>query len=359
MAALQADELVARMRRDVERSALRARNGLRYLAGVGRPTTGATPRDEVWAAEKVRLYRYRGDEPRWDTPVLLVHSLVSKSYVFDLAPGNSFIEALVQRGHDVFLLDWGTPDELEAGNTLETYTDGYIPDAVRVALRTTGCDEVSVFGYCFGGILSVLYAAGHSDDPIRSLSVMATPIDFSQMGTFGSVLHEGRVDPEDLLDATGNVPAEVISNGFRMAKPTANVTEYVNLWQHLWDDDFLDAHRVMSGWARDHIPFPGAAFVQTTELFTRGNALATGKVALRGGEVDLADIAVPFNNIIGDNDWIVPPAASTPLTGLVGTGDNTETHLRAGHVGLVVGRSAHRHNIPAMASWIESHLEEQ
>ena len=79
----------------------------------------------------------------------------------------------------------------------------------------------------------------------------------------------------------------------------------------------------------------------------------------RGGEVDLADIAVPFNNIIGDNDWIVPPAASTPLTGLVGTGDNTETHLRAGHVGLVVGRSAHRHNIPAMASWIESHLEEQ
>ena len=136
-----------------------------------------------------------------------------------------------------------------------------------------------MFGYCFGGILSVLYAAGHSrrSDP---LAVRDGDTDrLLPMGTFGSVLHEGRVDPEDLLDATGNVPAEVIRNGFRMAKPIVNVTEYVNLWQHLWDDDYLDAHRVMSGWARDHIPFPGAAFVQTTELFTRGNALATGKVA--------------------------------------------------------------------------------
>ena len=188
---------------------------------------------------------------------------------------------------------------------------------------------------------------------------MATPIDFSAMGTFGSVLDEGRVDPEDLLDATGNVPAEVIRNGFRMAKPVVNVTEYVNLWQHLWDDDYLDAHRVMTGWARDHIPFPGAAFVQTIELFRRGNALAVGRVPLRSGEVDLADIDVPFNNIIGDNDWIVPPESSTPLTALVGTGENTETHLRAGHVGLVVGRTAQRHNIPAMASWIEGHLEER
>ena len=51
------------------------------------------------------------------------------------------------------------------------------------------------------------------------------------------------------------------------------------------------------------------------ELFTRGNALATGKVPLRGGEVDLADIDVPFNNIIGDNDWIVPPESTIPLTG--------------------------------------------
>lgn len=233
MAAPGVDDLVTQLRRDVDRSALRFRNGLRYLTGIGKPTTGASLRKEVWSAEKVRLYRYDSDDRHRVTPLLLVHSLVSKSYVFDIAPGNSFVEAMLGRGHDVFLLDWGIPDELEAENTLETYADDYIPGAVREVLRVSEAASVNVFGYCFGGVLSLLYAAGHTEDPIRSLSVLATPIDFSAMGTLTSLLSEGNVAPQDLLDPTGNVPAEVVLNGFRIRRPTDTVTEYVNLWQHM------------------------------------------------------------------------------------------------------------------------------
>jgi polyhydroxyalkanoate synthase len=257
----------------------------------------------------------------------------------------------------VYLLDWGTPDELESRNTLETYADDYIPGAVRAMLRTSGADDVNVFGYCFGGILSLLYAARHTDDPIRSLSVMATPIDFSAMGAFGAVLHEGRIQPEDLLDHTGNVPADVIADAFRMTEPISNVTEYVDLWQHLWNDDYLNSYRTVIAWAKDQIPFPGATFVQMVNVIVRSNALATGKVPLRGGVTDLADIRMPFNNIVGDNDTLVPPDAAIPLTGLVGAGEGTETHLRGGHAGLFVGRTAQRHHIPTMASWIESQME--
>ena len=357
MAVLQADELVSKLRRDVERSVLRARNGLRLMTGVGKPVTGASPRDEVWSAEKVRLYRYRSETRRWKTPLLFVHSLAGKTYVFDLAPGNSFVEAMLRRGHDVYLIDWGVPDEMEAGNTLETYSDDYIPAAVREVRRTSGADDVNVFGYCFGGILSLLYAAGHIDDPVRSLSVMATPIDFTKMGTLSSVVREGRIDPEDLLDSTGNVPPDVIAQGFRMIDPMSNVTEYVDLWQHLWNDDYLDSYRTVMAWAKDQIPFPGAAFVQMQKELALPNRLVTGRVPLRGGEVDFADIRAPFNNIIGEKDTIVPPDATTPLTPLVGAGDGTETRLRGGHVGLVVGRTAQKHHIPAMASWIESQME--
>jgi polyhydroxyalkanoate synthase len=351
------EQLVARLRRDVERSVLRTRNGLRLMTGVGKPVTGASPRDTVWSAEKVHLYRYRSEDRRWTTPLLFVHSLVSKTYVFDLAPGNSFVEAMLRRGHDVYLLDWGTPDELEAGNTLETYSDDYIPAAVREALRASGADDVNVFGYCFGGILSLLYAAGHTDDPVRSLSVMATPIDFSEMGALASAIRDGHVDAEDLLDDTGNVPADVIAQSFRMIDPMSAVTEYVDLWQHMWNDDYLKSYRTVIAWAKDQIPFPGAAFVQMQNELVRPNVLATGRVPLHGSEVDFADITVPFNNIIGEKDTIVPPAATIPLTAIVGDGGGTETRLQAGHVGLVVGRTAHRNHIPAMASWIETQLE--
>jgi hypothetical protein len=37
-------DLVSRVNRDVERSLLRARNGVRYVGGTHRPNVGATPR---------------------------------------------------------------------------------------------------------------------------------------------------------------------------------------------------------------------------------------------------------------------------------------------------------------------------
>src|SRR6478735_5286171 len=103
-------DLLERIRLDVERDALRARNGLKHLAGVGRPAVGCSPKDVVWRRDKVQLYRYHSPGPTLGPPLLLVMSLVSKPYVLDLTPGNSFVEALVGRGFDVYMIDWGTPD---------------------------------------------------------------------------------------------------------------------------------------------------------------------------------------------------------------------------------------------------------
>jgi polyhydroxyalkanoate synthase len=289
---------------------------------------------------------------RYRTPLLFVHSLVSRSYVFDLVPGNSFIETMRDRGFDIYLVDWGVPDELESGNTLQTYSDGYIPDVVAEVQRHSGAPDVNLFGYCFGGVLSLLSVAGNTEMPIRSLAVMATPIDTRHMGPMTSIMQDGRVDPESLLDATGNVPAEVMLNSFRMLTPLADVTGYVNLWQHLWNDEFVAAHQVMTQWGRDHIPFPGAAFLQMADLMNRQNLLLTGTIPLGGRDIHLADITVPFLNIIGEKDHIVPPDAVGPLSSLVGSTDAEELRLPSGHVGVIVGKAAQRRNIPAMADWI-------
>ena len=351
--ALAPNELLERVRRDAERNVLRARNGLKHLAGVGRPVMATSPKDVVWQSDKVELWRYRSDQRRFGPPLLFVHSLVSRSYVFDLAPGNSFVEAMVNRGFDVFLIDWGTPDELEAHNTLETYVDDYLPRIVDTVLDITGFDELNLFGYCFGGLLALLYLAGHADDPVRSLAVMATPIDFTQMGPMTSLMGDGRVEADDIIDATGNVPPELMRNSFRLLQPTGDITGYVNLWQNLWNDDFLSAHQIMTQWSRDHIPFPGDCFRQVSDLFGRQNLLATGRVPLVGRTVDLADITVPFLNIVGEKDHIVPPASTGPLSDLVGSNDVEDLRLPAGHVGLIVGRTAQRRNVPAMADWLE------
>jgi polyhydroxyalkanoate synthase len=350
-------ELLARIKRDVDRSIRRSRNGLKLLSGVAEAPVGITPKDTVWQSGKVELWRYRSDDRRARPPLLLVHSLVSRSYVFDLAPGNSFVEFLLGQGFDVFLTNWGTPDEMESGNTLETYCDELLPDMVDAVCAATGSSTVSMFGYCMGGMLSLLYAAGHAGGPVVNLAVMATPVDFQHLGLMTGLVQAGRVDPNDILDETGNVPAEAMLNAFRLLEPVANVSQYVNLWQHMWNDEFVTAHQRMSTWGRDHIPFPGACMVQITSLFARDNLLATGRVPLGDRTVDLADITVPFLNIVGEKDNIVPPESNANLVALVGSPDAEELRLRAGHAGLIVGGSAHKRNLPPMADWLLRHSE--
>ena len=333
--------LLDRVQRDVERAVLRGRNGLRYAAGTSRPKVGRTPKDVVWSRHKAELWHYRNEDVRYAPPVVIVHSLVSRSYVLDLYPGNSAIDFLLSQGLDVYLLDWGVADEAESGNTLETYTDSYLPEA----LAAVG-GEVTVLGYCFGGVLSLLAAANL---PMRNLVLMATPVDFTGMQAITALVRDGRLDPDELIDATGNVPPEAVEGAFRLLKPTAEYSQYANLWQHLWNDEYMEGYQAMGQWTRDHVPFPGAAFRQTVERLVRGNGLMDGSLA------DLSAIDVPVLNVMAKKDHIVPLGAAEPLAQLIPHAE--ELRLQAGHVGLVAGRAAAKVTLPGVAGWIAEHSE--
>jgi len=153
--ALPAD-LLARVNRDLERSVLRARNGVRYVRGTHRPKLGVTPKDVVWKRDKAQLWRYRSTRVGFAQPLLIVTSLVSRSYILDLLPGSSSVEFLRDQGFDVYMVDWGIPDHLDAGNSLETYVDEYLPRVVDAVLRESGAEELTMAGYCLGGVLASL-----------------------------------------------------------------------------------------------------------------------------------------------------------------------------------------------------------
>ncbi|MEA2547674.1 MAG: poly[(R)-3-hydroxyalkanoate] polymerase subunit PhaC [Chloroflexota bacterium] len=359
MPGLSPSELVARVNRDVERSLLRARNGVRYVRGTGKPKVGATPKEVVWQRDKAQLWRYAGGPVRYDPPVLIVHSLVSRSYILDLRPGNSMVEYLVGAGLDVFMLDWGVPDALDADNGFETYVDDYLPRAVAAVRAETGCAEVTMAGYCLGGVLALLYTAGHEDAPVRNLIMMATPADFDEMGAMVAALREGRLNPEDLIDETGNVPADVLYSGFFMLAPTTPIAQYATLLENLWNDEFVDGYQAMAQWSRDHVPFPGAAFRQVVDELVRANALTTGSIRLGGRRIEFGRVRGHVLNAMAERDSVVPLAAAEPLTSLVGNPDRREQlRLPGGHVTFGTGRDAFKHTMPKLTEWIAAHSDE-
>jgi polyhydroxyalkanoate synthase len=341
----------------LERQLLRARNGFAYLAGTSQPRVATAPRDLVWKLDKGRLWRYRSDSRRIGPPILIVHSLVSKSYILDLLPSNSMIGFLRDEGFDVFLLDWMPADPADAENTLETYVDHYIPKAMAAVAEESGADEQTVIGYCFAGVLALLLAAGHPELPIRNLITLTTPCDYREMGFMSKMFFEGRLDPEDVIDPTGLVPATVMDEGFQSLKPTDQIVQQVNLLQNLWNDQWVEGFLAMNRWARDQVAFPGAAFRQTVDVLIRQNALLGGVIPLGRGEVRLTDITCPFLNVYCEQDTIVPARSAEPLVRLVGSPDARELRLHSGHVGLVAGRSAAKVARPQIAEWIREHSD--
>jgi polyhydroxyalkanoate synthase len=357
---LLGSDLAGRIGRDVERSLLRARNGLRYVQAMSRPREGATPKDVIWSRDRAELWRYRSETPiRYAQPVLIVHSLVSRSYILDLRPGSSHVEYLLNEGFDVYMLDWGIPDERDADNTFETYVDEYIPLAVDAALEESGADELTMSGYCLGGVFGILFTAAYPDEPVRNLVLLATPIDFSQMGAMVAAVAAGRLDTPELLDETGNVPPDALYTGFYMQAPTKEIAQYAVLLENLWNDEFVDAYQAMAQWSRDHVPMPGAATRQIVDDLIRRNVLMSGRWELGGREIDFGAVRANVLNAVAEKDNVVPLPVTQPVMQLVGDpARRDELLLTGGHVTFGAGSHAFKRTLPALSKWLAEHSDE-
>jgi polyhydroxyalkanoate synthase len=349
-------DLVDRVRRDIERNALRVRNGVRLVAGSP-AKVGLTPNDVVWESGRARLTRYHlpGVAHRFSPPLVIVYSLISRSYIFDLCPGNSFVETLLTEGFDVYVLDFGIPDERDADNKLEDYVDGYIPAALRRAATLSGSNDVNLVGYCLGGILAILFAARDRRGLIHSFTALAAPVDLSKQGAFSEMFENGRIEVDAIVDDSGNIPASVMSQSFKLLKPTADVSRYANLLDRMWNDEYVHAYALMTQWNSDHVPFPGAVARQGVEMLIRRNGLMTGRVVLGGEAVDLGRIVCPTLVVVADKDHIAPPPSTVPLMDLIGASNKELLALPTGHVGLFVGKSAAKTTIPRLVEYFRRH----
>ncbi len=346
--------LVARLLRETERTAIRTRNGLRYAAGAEWAPRQPTPSDVVWSQGTAELRRYRSDDVRYREPVVLFIGLVSRSYIFDLHRENSVARRLRDAGLDVYLLDWGTPGPADATNTLETYVLRYLPRALRAALAESHAEQASLLGYCMGGNLALLGLAGQ-ELPVRSLVTMATPVDFTALPGLAGAVQRRELDLASLVDWSGNVPPEHLSAFFRVRKPTADIPNWARLWENLWNDEFVEAHQAMARWAREHVPFPGAAFRQVADQWLRQNAFMTGRLRLAGRPVDLRDVRCPTFSILAVRDDLVPPEAARPIGDLLDPEEFELLELEAGHAGLSTGRRAATTTIPRLQEWLTRH----
>ena len=160
--------------------------------------------DIICLKGKTRLLHYHdidekeGEQEKSSKPLLIIHAPINRFNIMDLNPERSVVRNLLSNGLDVYLLDLGYPTKDDDKLSLNDYVD-YIKDAVQTILKKGKERErqgqgkenkkISILGYCWGGILALIYTAleaantiqNHDDDnTVKSLTLMATPVDFSK-----------------------------------------------------------------------------------------------------------------------------------------------------------------------------------
>lgn len=342
------------IRREVERTQLRARKGIKLVAERPPPRIAVTPKDEVWALGKARLWRYRNPEIRRRPAVMLFMGLVGDSAIFDLHPGNSWAERLLADGFDVFLFDWGRPEAAEGDHTLETYLDGYLVHAVDAVCRVASGDEIAMGAYCMGALMALLVLGSRDDVPASRLVLFTPPCDYEHGPPPLQIFRDGRLTSSALVDEmTGLVPADAVRAMFRLRQPTSDLVQYVTLWENLWRDDYVGPHRAINHWAWNHRAIAGPAFRQLIHDYVQGNALIRGTAHLGGRPVRLERITAPTLLVIAERDELVPPASSEPLPAMLGSKDVEVLRVPAGHAGTLMGSAATKVTMPGVAEWLE------
>ena len=343
---------ISAARAEFERMMARHISGLTYFTSPA-PVVGATPKDVLIARGPMRLNHYRATTDEvYRIPILLVMATTNRGFIFDMVPGQSLVEFLLDAGFDVFMLEWEAPRGHERTLTLEDYAVNFIGAAVERVKAETGEPDVSIVGYCFGGVLSLLHTALRPGTGIANLVTFTTPVDFSQMDMFAAWSDPRYFDVDRLVDTFGNVPGDMLYSSFDMLRPAARTAGNIRLYDNLWNDEYVKSFRMFERWNTDTLPLAGEYFRQTTRMLMQENRLLNGTMEVGGRRVDPGDITIPFLHLAAEHDHIVPRAASAPLLGMIGSADKQEIVLKGGHVSLVAGGNAIKRMWPTLAGWL-------
>ncbi len=354
----EADSSVAqRLRTEVDRLIQRSLKGLEYLASPA-PAIGVSPRTEIHRRGTLSLLHYHPQTAEvYRVPLLFVMATTNKCDIFDLARGQSLIEFLCQRGYDVYVMDWNAPGPDEKRLKIEDYTLDFIPDCIRRVQQHSGVDDVTLVGYCMGGVLASIYAALHPRGPVRNLVGFTVPIDFRELKAFRAIADPRYFDVDLLIDTLGYMPPDLIKGAFSAIRPGGAVAARIRLWDNMWNDEYVKGYRMMDRFGTDTLPLAGEYFRQTVkELFWK-NGLHDGTLRIGGRPVQLKAIQVPTLSMVAKYDHIVPPAAAAPLIEQIASRDKEQIVLPGGHVSLVAGPNAVKRMWPALDNWLARRSE--
>ena len=324
-----------------------ASNGFDLLFGAGPADLTRQPSSIIDEGPQRIVHRYRTTRRarQRHAPVLLVPPLAAPASCFDLRRGCSVAEHLIGLGYPTYLVDYGPISFSDRALGLEHWVEDVLPTALRAVSEDAAGAPVQPVGWCLGGIMLLLATASDPELPVASISLVASPFDFTRVRMMAPIrrlaqLTGGRLGTA-LYRMLGGAPAPLVSLGFQLTGFDRYLTRPLFLAQNLHDRETLAHMQATDDYMASMLAYPGRTFGQLYHAFFRVNGLAGGTLELSDRRIELAQVRAPVLSVAGAADVLAPEEAVHHVGELLTGARSVRVETApGGHLGVLTGRSA-------------------
>lgn len=308
---------------------------------VGR-NLASTPGAVVYENEIFQLVQYSPlSEKVVQRPLVLIPPCINKFYILDLQAQNSFVRYAVEQGNTVFLVSWRNVKAEQGHLGWDDYVEDGVLRAISVVQEICAVKQVNALGFCVGGTLlssSLAVARGRGENPVKSLTLLTTFLDFSNPGELGMFIDEASVATREMTLGKGGVySGRELSSVFSALRPNDLIWQYVV-------GNYLKGGKPQAFdllyWNSDSTNLPGPFFAwYLRNMYLENSLKVPGKLEMCGVKVDLGSVDMPAFVLAAREDHIVPWQSAFASSKLLG-GKNTFVLGASGHIAGVINPAA-------------------
>lgn len=258
---------------------------------------GASPWETVPGSElysvKLRHYpRPEGVKANGKT-LYMASPMINRCELFDLAPGKSVIEGMLQLGYDVYLVDYGNPGPDQCQLGLDFYGKTVHDTYLDLILQRHPDQNIEVMAYCMGGTLFMPYLARRVEEAqitgkdvrIRQVVLMTTPVLFDDE-TSGHkpmrdvIRKDYDADVMQLFYGRCNISPYAIESGMHAIQPGVEQTVLEGFYGRANFPGAIEDAAPFLNWLHSGTRFPARAHGEWIQKIFMDNQIWKGEYCL-------------------------------------------------------------------------------
>ncbi len=298
-------------------------------------------------------------------PLVLVPPLGVTTETFDLMPQRSLVKYMAACGFQTYLIDWGKPGKKHAHLGLQDYAEVMMSEALAHVRKHSASEEISLMGWCMGGLICHLYLGLTQDPKVKNLVTVASPIDLRGGGLATGVAQALNVPAQLIRRYTDfrlhvldpsllSAPPWLTTLAFKLTDPLSSVTTYWDLVTRLWDREFVESHTTTSDYLNNMLLYPGGVVQDMAVKVAVDNKLAKGEIEIGDKLAELSKIDCSLLVFAGETDSLVPPPIAERIMDVVSSTDKQFYVVPGGHMGVILGSGAQRAVWAEAAKWLQA-----